>query len=66
MAKIALKAYVLLPPVPRTLALDTPGVESRINIADVPPRELQHIADEWGKALMAKAEEIRAERAAKA
>lgn len=64
-AKAKLSVSVKLPPVPRSLGLDTPGVESRISIADVPPAQLRRIGEQWIKELMATAETLRKERVAK-
>lgn len=48
---------VKLPPIPKSLALDTPGVESRIRLGDIPADQIREIAKAWSKAFVAEAKE---------
>lgn len=58
-ANVVIEIGVKLPPVPKSLALNTPGVESRIRLGDLPATEVAHIANEWKKAFIAEAKEQR-------
>lgn len=50
---------VKLPPIPKSLALDTPGVESRIRLGDVPMEQVRAIAKAWSKAFIDEAKRQR-------
>lgn len=60
-AKVKLSVGVKLPPIPKSLALDTPGVESRIRLGDIPASQIESIADKWWDAFVAEAQKQREE-----
>ena len=60
-----LSVGVKIPPVPKSLSLDTPGVESRIRLGDIPATEIERIADRWWEAFVSEAEKQRAKQVEK-